>query len=142
MNAESIERIVVAELGFDNDNYEVAKDADDETHEDARHGSDESGSRCDGNQACNGTRNGSECGGFAFENPLNSCPGERGGGGSEVSADESTGGERSGRESRACIEAEPADPEQAGPDEAEHEGMRSHLLARVADALPQVKRAN
>ena len=44
------------------------------------------------------------------------------------------------RQRRAGVEAEPADPEQAGADEAEHDRVRRHGLLRVAEALAEVER--
>ena len=72
-------------------------------------------------------------------NPLGDGPADGGGGSGEVGVDEGAGGQRAGGQRAAGVEAEPAHPQQAGADEAEHHGVGLHLGVRVADALAQIE---
>ena len=53
-------------------------------------------------------------------------PAERRRRGAEVRGDEGAGGQAAGAERAAGVESEPADPQQAGADEAEHQAVRLH----------------
>src|SRR6266850_1639619 len=80
--------------------------------------------------------------GLAHKDPFRDKPGEGRRGGAEVGGDEGTGGESVGRERATCVESEPADPEQTGAGEADHEVVRLHRGSRVAEALTEVERAD
>ena len=105
----------------------------------AGEGLDKAGGRGDGHQSGDRAGDGAQGGGLAVVNPLGDGPAEGGGGGGKVGVDEGAGGQRAGGQSAAGVEAEPAHPQQAGADEAEHHGVRRHVGLRIADALAQIE---
>ena len=83
-------------------------------------GLDKAGSRGDGDQAGDRAGDGAEGGGLAVVNPLADGPAESRGGGGKVRVDKGAGGKRARGQRAAGVEAEPAHPQQACADEAEH----------------------
>ena len=51
MNTEGVERVVIAEAGFDLRDHEIAEDSGGESDKQGRHWAYETGCRCDGDQA-------------------------------------------------------------------------------------------
>jgi hypothetical protein len=82
---------------------------------------------------------GSEGGGFAVLNPLGGYPADGGCCCCKLRVDKGAGGQRTGIECAAGVEAEPAHPQQSGTDEAEHHGVGRHILLRIAGALAEVE---
>ena len=80
--------------------------------------------------------------GLPILHPLGDDPGDGGGGGGELRIDEGAGGQRSGVQRAAGVEAEPAHPQHSGADEAEHHRVGRHILLRIADALAQIEGAD
>ena len=142
MNAKGVEGIVVAEAGLDLEDHKGAEEAGGETDEQRGHGLYESGGRGDGDEAGDRAGNCAQSRGLAIVNPLENGPAESGGGSGEVRVDEGAGGQRAGSEGATCIEAEPAHPQQAGANEAEHEGVGRHGGLRVSQPLAEIKRAD
>jgi hypothetical protein len=99
----------------------------DEADGQCAHGLDKAGGGGDGDQPGDRAGDGAQGGGLAVVNPLGDGPADGCRGGGEVGVDEGAGGQRTGAEGAAGIEAEPAHPQQAGADEAEHHGVGLHL---------------
>ena len=78
---------------------------------------DEAGARRDGDEAGDGTGGGAEGRGVAVLDALDEQPAEHGGRGGEVGVHERLGGEAVGAEGRAGVEAEPAEPQDAGAEQ-------------------------
>jgi len=138
VNPEGIEGVVVAEPAFDFEDHEGAKGAGDDADEERGERLDEAGGRRDGDEACDSSGDGTESGGFAVVDPLSDGPAKGSGGGSEVGVDEGAGGERTGAKGAAGIEAEPADPEQAGSDKAEDHGVGRHVGVGITEAFAEI----
>ncbi len=139
VDAEGVERVVVAKVVFEAGDHIEAEDAGDEPDEQGGHGLDESRGGGDGDEAGDGSGDGSEGGGFAILEPLGEGPTDGCRGGGEVGGDKGGGGECSGVESGAGVEAEPAEPEEAGSDAAEDEGVGRHGGFGIADAFAEVE---
>jgi hypothetical protein len=89
VDAEGVERVVVAEPWFlTRVTMKEAEDAGDEADQQARHGLDEARGWGDGDQAGDGSGDGSEGGGLAVVDPLGDGPADGCGGGGEVRGDE------------------------------------------------------
>ncbi len=69
-------------------------------------------------------------------------PGEGGGGRSEDGVDEGDGGQRIGFEIGAGVEAEPAEPEQAGTDIGEDQVVRRDGFLEEGGARPEDQRGD
>ena len=142
MNTESVERIVIAEPGLDlvteKEGHQACRDADDE----CPGRSDESASRSNHHETRNGAGTESEHAGFAFKQPFGHRPDERGDRSRQRSGGESVGGDAIGRNRAAGIEAVPADPQHTGPNHAEHQIMRRHVLPPETKALAQDQAEN
>ena len=110
MDAKGVERVVIAEAAFDFEDHERAEETGEETDEQSREGLNESRGGGDGDESGDCAGDGAEGGGFAVVDPLGDGPAEGGSSGGEVSVDEGTGCQRSGRQGAAGIESEPAYP--------------------------------
>ena len=91
----------------------------------------------DRHQAGDDARGGAEVGGVAVADPLDDHPGQAGRGGGEERVHERLDGLAVGRERRAGVEPEPAEPEDAGADHHQRHGVRRVALLRPALALAE-----
>src|SRR5438552_1962648 len=138
MNTEGVERIVVAEAGFDLRDHEIAEDSGCESNEQGRHWAYETGCRCDGDQAGDCTGDGAQRARLTVAQPLSARPPDNCGCGCEVRSHKRAGREIAGRQRTSGIEAEPSYPRKAGSDKAEHDAMRRHSLAWIAETASQI----
>src|ERR1017187_1165404 len=138
MHAEGIERVIVAEHALYLEDHKGAEEAGDDADEQGREGLNEPRGGGDGDQAGDRAGDGAERGGLAVVEPLEDRPANGGSGGGEVGVYEGAGGQGAGGQSAAGVEAEPAYPQQASSDEAEHHGVRGHVGLGIADALAEV----
>ena len=134
VNSEYIEGIINLEELLEAVNTPEADEAGCETDYDGTAESYEAAGRGDGNQAGNCTGACTEAGGLAVHNPLagtpcDNCAGRCNAGGHECEGSGSVRGKL-----RACVESEPAHPEECGADHAERKAVRSHSFLAVADS--------
>ena len=129
MDREDIKRVVDFQLGADQDNGAVADDgrccADDQCGD----GPDRSGRRRDGGEARNGARGDADKRWLLEADPFNQHPDERGCGGGCVGDEHGARGGGVSGDRRACIKAEPANPEHG---RAEHDIARIVRWAQLA----------
>ena len=93
--------------------------------------------RIDGNQTGNRTGGDAEHGRLTVRQPFREHPGERGGGGGDLRDGHRHAGRAVGGDRRTGVEAEPADPQEAGADHGQDEVVGSHVVLVEADARPQ-----
>ena len=142
MDAEDIERVVVAEARFEFCDRKVTGHAGDEADANrAAHGN-EPGSGGDGGETGDHARGRAEHTGFPFSQPLYEGPAQPASGPGKVGGGKGAGGQGAAIERAAGIEAEPADPEQSRANEREHDVVRWHRLMRKAAALAEDERAD
>src|SRR5436190_4523009 len=84
MNTEGVERVVIAEAGFDLRDHEIAEDSGGESDEQRGHWAYETCCRCDGDQARDRTGDGPERAGLTVAHPLSARPPDNCGCGREV----------------------------------------------------------
>src|SRR5437870_3430539 len=142
MDTEGVERVVIAEAGFDLRDHEIAEDSGGESDKQGRHWAYETGCRCDGDQARDRTGDGPECAGFTVSHPLSARPADNCGCGREVRSHKRAGREIASSQRTSRIKAEPIHPEEASSDKAEHDAMRRHSLAWIAATTSQVNRTD
>src|SRR5207249_11046687 len=142
MNTEGVERIVITEAGFDLRDHEIAEDSGGESNEQGRHWAYETCCRCDGDQARDRTGDGPECAGFTVSHPLSARPADNCGCGREVRSHKRAGREIASSQRTSRIKAEPTHPEEASSDEAEHDAMRRHRFAWIAETSAQGNRTD
>src|SRR5207253_1376492 len=141
MNTEGVERVVIAEAGFDLRDHEIAEDSGGESDEQRGHWAYETCCRCDGDQARDRTGDGPERAGLTVAHPLSARPPDNCGCGREVRSHKRAGREIASSQRTSRIKAEPTHPEEASSDEAEHDAMRRHRFAWIAETSAQVIRA-
>ena len=132
VHAEHVERIVVAEPVFQRRARPVADAAGERADDDALPGQDVAGGGGDRAEAGDRAGNQPEHRGLAARGPFQRAPGERAGASRQVRGDDGEGGARSRAQRRTAVEAEPADPQEAGADHGERQIERRQVLAPVA----------
>ena len=137
MDTEGVEGIVVTEFGFDDGDGEVADDTADSADDQGRKGSDEASCRCDGNQAGDAARSGTEDGRFTLDNPFDGNPGDGSCRSGSLRSDEGAGSQSVGAERTAGIETEPAEPEKSRTEDGHGQVMRNHGDFPIAIAFAQ-----
>ena len=142
MDAEHVERVVIAERVLHHGAEEQADHADHETEHDRAHWTGVTGGGCHRHQSGDRAGNRAEHGGMSLDDPLREHPGQR----RRRRGNEGVGhGERraaAGFEVRSGVEAEPAHPQQRSADHRHGQRMRSHQVLAVADALADQEGAN
>src|SRR5437660_8049843 len=133
MNTEGVERVVIAEAGFDLRDHEIAEDSGGESDEQRGHWAYETCCRCDGDQARDRTGDGPERAGLTVSHPLSARPADNCGCGCEVRSHKRAGREIAGGQRASGSAAEPSYPEKASSDEGEQGAMRRHQLDGRAD---------
>src|SRR6478735_7923262 len=96
VNAECVERVVIAELGFEMHHEDVGNDGGENTNDHRTGGIHETASRSDDNQAGDNTGAHAKDGGVSLEDFFNDGPDETGGGGGKRSGHEGVGGDSVG----------------------------------------------
>ena len=137
VHAEGVERIVVAELRLQRGGRPAADRTGGDADDEGARRADEAGSRSDGDETGDRARDDAEDARLAVAHPFDEHPGERGGRSRDLGDRHRHAGDTVGRKFRAGIEAEPADPQQRGADQREHEVVRCHVLRAVALALAE-----
>src|SRR5450631_598175 len=123
MHAEGIERVVVAEHALYLEDHKRTEEAGNDSDQQSRERLNEARGGGDGDQAGHRSGNCAECRGLAVVEPLKDRPANGCRGGGKMRVDEGAGGQGGGGQGAAGVEAEPAYPQQASSDEAEHHGM-------------------
>lgn len=126
VDAEDVERVVVTEGVLEFGGAEVAEDAGGGSDGNGTHGSAGAAGGGDGDEAGDGSGGDADGGGFAADDPLKGHPGDDGGGGGDLGDEHGHAGGAVGGEGAACVEAEPADPEESGSDDGEGDLVRVH----------------
>ena len=137
VHTESIERIIIAELLFEDGDSEVADDTTDKTNGESRHRLYEASCWRDGDKAGNAAGSRTEDGRLAIAVPLDEYPGDRCSSSSCLRRDECVCGKAVRAESRAGIEAEPAEPEESCAEDRHRQVVRQHRELAVAAALAE-----
>src|SRR6266404_2273840 len=133
MHAETIQRIVIAEHALQAGASPVAEDARANSDCKGTDGSNETGSRCNGNKAGDRTRADADDGWLAPQRPFHQHPGEGGDGRGNLGHQHCHSSLHACRDSRASVETEPADPKERGADEGEHHVVRRPRRAALAE---------
>lgn len=117
----------------------VACNGTNHTEDESSPGSDESRAGGDGNKTSNDTRAETDGRPLAFQSVVHQTPGHTSNGGSQVSDNGSHNRTQVGRESRAGVESEPADPQEHGADDNVGDIVRAvvELVGSVATTLAQ-----
>ena len=142
VNAEGVKAVVVTEGVFQARGADVAGDTGNEADDQRTHRIDKARGGGDGDEASNRTRDDAENARFALQSPFGEHPGQ---------TSSSRGHLRYGHghtrgavcgDSGAGVEAEPADPQESGTDEAQNEVMRRESFRAVTNALAEDESAN
>ena len=132
MDREDVERVVDLEPRAQQRGA-VAQAADDETDDERPTDSDEAGGWRDGDEAGDGAARGPDDTDLALVEVAGEDPGDRRGRGGRVGDDEGVGGEAVGGDGGPGVEAEPAEPQEAGAQDRHRHVVRLHPIA-VDDA--------
>ena len=142
VDTERVQRIIIKEPGLYFGNHQEAYDSGDETNRDRGNWTDKSSRRRDRDKSSHGSGNCSESAWLAVANPFRDHPAESGCSGCEMSGRECAAGKRSRGKRATGVESEPPHPQQAGADKTEDHAMRRHRLARIAQTLAEIDRAD
>ncbi|OQB96371.1 MAG: hypothetical protein BWX86_00802 [Verrucomicrobia bacterium ADurb.Bin122] len=137
VDAEGIERIVIAEFPFEHIAREEGRGAGGESDADGAAGGDEATGRGDRREAGDGAGAEAEHAGLAVAQVFEGRPHEAASGGGERGGDEGVDGHTVGGDGAAGIEAVPAGPQHAGADHTKDHAMRRHGLPAVAAAFSE-----
>ncbi|EMP78607.1 PilL protein [Burkholderia pseudomallei MSHR1043] len=137
VHAERVERIVVAELVLEPRRRPEADDARrDADHERARD-ADEAGGRRDRDETRDRARHDAEHRRLTLGDPFGEHPAERGARGGDLRRQHREAGAAVRGHRGARVEAEPAHPQHRATDQRQHQVVRRHRFAAVADALAE-----
>ena len=134
MNAEDIERVVVAQGGLEERHGAVAEDRRAEADGDGAHGTDERASGGDRYKTRDGGRRGTEDSGLAPVEPLDDHPGQHAGGSGGLGREEREARDAVRGQLATGVETEPAHPQERCADDRERQAVRGHGL--LAEAAP------
>jgi len=137
VDAEDVERIVVAHRGLQEGYGGIADARGPEADQHRAAGSHESAGRRDGDEACHGAGRCAEHGRVAAVGPFDSDPGHYRHGRGRVGGEEGKARGAIGRQRAAGVEAEPADPQHGGADDGERKAVRRHGLAAESLAFAE-----
>src|SRR5213080_3585009 len=113
MNTEGVERVVIAEAGFDLRDHEIAEDSGGESDEQRGHWAYETCCRRDGDQARDRTRDGPERAGPTVAHPLSARSPDNCGCGRELPSHKRAGREIASSQRTSRLEAGPNDRAEA-----------------------------
>ncbi len=133
MDAEAVERIVVAEHVLEAGAAPVADHARGDADRKGPDRPDESRGRRDGDEASHGTRADADDGRLAAQRPLHQHPGEAGHRRGDLGDQHRHAGLHAGGDGGAGVEPEPADPQQRGADESQHHVVRRPGVGALAE---------
>jgi hypothetical protein len=142
MDAEHVERVVILEHRLQRHDRPQADDAGNGTEHDRTHRTGKAGRRGDRDEAGHRTRCRAEQAGMATGELLSDGPGDGRSGRSGDGVEHGLCGKAGGLEVGAGVEAEPADPQQAGADEGEGEVVRRDRLLEELLARPEDDRGD
>ncbi len=136
MDRDDVERVVVSQAELQR-NRQVADASG--NHPDGQRTPDahETGTRCDGHQAGDRPRGGSQGGGVPAFEPFHDEPATHSRRRGDVGVDERLGGDGIGPQGGAGVEPEPAEPQDAGAEQSQGERVRRHGLTGPTLALAQ-----
>ncbi len=132
VDAHHVERVVVAELVLQADGVGASR-AGDAADEDRTDGADRAGCGGDRHQTGHHARGRTERGRVTVTEALHQQPGEHGGRGGHQGVHPRHRGGGARTEGRAGVEAEPAEPQQAGTEHHQGHVVRPHRLGAEAD---------
>ena len=135
MNAEGVQRVVIAEPAFDLVAEEPRNGAGGDADPDCARGQHITASRGDDHQARHGAGTETQHAGLAFDNPIPHRPDEGADGRGNRRGGEGVGRDHVSRDGAAGVESIPADPQHAGADVAEHDAVRREVFLAEAKAL-------
>ena len=142
MDAEHVERVVIAKRALHRGDEEEAHGTGNEAEDQCAHRAGVTGSGCYRNEACDNARGKAQKARLALEQPLDEQPRDTGRGGGNEGVRHRHHGTDVGLQVRAGIEAEPADPQQRGADHGERQRMGRHGFFAEADAAAEQQRAD
>src|SRR5215471_1184557 len=142
VDAEGVERIVVAEARFYVRHHQVAEGPGKQADDQGGARADKSGSGRDSYESGNGAGDCSQSAWFLIAEPFCAAPAHDGCGCSQMRGDKGAGSKAACAERAAGIEAKPSNPEQTGSDKAQDHAVWWHGLMRIAHAPAQIKAAN
>ena len=136
VHADHVERVVVAELVLQADRQRADRTGD-EAEDHGRDRGDEATGRGDGDQTGDGAGRGADQGRLAVPDPLHDDPAEHAGGRGDLGVEERDRRGAVDGQLRTGVEAEPAEPQQAGAERDERHVVRLEALLRPADPLAE-----
>src|SRR5271169_6161977 len=125
VDAEAVERVVIAEHVLEAGGAPVAADAAGDADRDRADRTDEARGGSDGDEAGDGARGDADDGWLTAMDPFDEHPGQRRDGGRNLGDGHRHARLHAGAHRRTSVEAEPADPQQARADEGQ-----DHVVAR------------
>ncbi|MNZ66102.1 hypothetical protein D3C78_843140 [compost metagenome] len=137
VHAEGIQGVVIAELALEAGGAEVADHACHQADHQGAHRPDGAGSRGDGHKTCYHPRGDAQCAWLTVGQPLGEHPAQGRCGGGDLGHQHGHAGGAVGRSGRACVEAEPANPQHGRAHQRVTEVVRRHRRGREALALAQ-----
>ena len=140
VDAEDVKGVVVAEPGLDERHRDKAENADEYADHNRGEGADEAGCRRNGDKTGNRARTSAEDSRFPVEDPFDDGPSKTRCRGCRVRDDEGVHREAVCGKRASRIEAEPAEPEQGGPDHHVRQVVRRYAPAVVALSLADKER--
>ncbi|CAB4324282.1 unannotated protein [freshwater metagenome] len=136
MHTDDIKTVVVAEPELEADG-EHAEHAGSEADDDRGHPTHESGAGGDGHKPGHCSRGCAQSGGLAFLDLLDEQPAEHAGRCSEERIHERLSRNPVSPEGGASVEPEPSEPQDAGSEQSERQGVGVHTLTRPAATLAE-----
>src|SRR5262249_25407069 len=136
MYAERVERVIVSELALDARHHEVADHACAQTNQHRGEGLHESARGRDRDKTRHASRDRAEYARLARVDPLDEHPRQRRRSRTEVCGHKRARCQTARRQRTACVETEPADPQQARADRADHQIVRLHLRIWLSHSPP------
>ncbi len=142
MDAEHVERVVIAERALHRGDEEEAHHACHRAKNERAHRAGVTGSRSDRHETSDDTGGQAKQARLALEQPLDEEPRDACRRGCDEGVGHGEHGAGVGFESRSGVEAEPADPQQRGANHGERQRVGRHRFLAEADAAAKQKRAD
>ena len=142
VDAEHVERVVITDEVLETRAGEQADRSNHEAENDCANRTGEAGGRRDRDKTRNSARSHTQQAGFALEHRFGEAPGDSASSRSNERVDQCETSIAVRFEVRAGVEANPADPQEAGADQRERQVVRTHRLDFVAFTFAEDQRAN
>ena len=139
MHAPGVQAVVIANGLLHPDCRDVADHASGNADDERAHRIDKARSRGDRHKTGNRTRDHAQDRRLLGDDPFGEHPGQRRGSRRDLRRGGSHAGIVAGGDSRTGVKAEPANPQERGADDAEHQIVRRHIVGAQANALAQDK---